>query len=251
MGFSFDIFWNALTSSAFLEGSATTIILSLLAMILATLLALPLALGQRSHLAPVRGFVFFYVWLFRGAPTLLQLLFVWNALPLFIPALQASWFTPFIGALVALTFNEAAYMTEITRAALIAVDEGQRLAGRALGMSQLQVLRHVILPQAVRVAIPPMANEFITLVKLTSLASVISLRELLTVTQQTVAVNFRFMELYSAALVYYMVIVTVLMVLQSYLERRLRWTSAKKPKRGAPTLGQALALPGTPTTERR
>src|SRR5438067_773651 len=98
MSFDGHIFWDALTSQTFLEGAVTTVLLALGAHILSTCLALPLALGQRSRLAPIRAFVFFYVWLFRGAPTLLQLLFVWNALPQLIPALQESWFTPFLGA---------------------------------------------------------------------------------------------------------------------------------------------------------
>ena len=109
----------------------------------------------------------------------------------------------------------------------MSVDPGQREAARALGMSTGQSYRHVIVPQAVRVMIPPSANEFITLLKLTSLASVISLAELLTVTQQDIAVNFRFAELYAAATVYYLVMVSVLMVGQSQLERKFQWRSRK------------------------
>jgi polar amino acid transport system permease protein len=116
-------------------------------------------------------------------------------------------------------------MAEITRSGLMSVDPGQRDAARALGMTTGQSYRDVIVPQAVRVMIPPSANEFITLLKLTSLASVISLAELLTVTQQQIAVNFRFAELYAAATVYYLVMVSVLMLGQSHLERRFQWRS--------------------------
>jgi polar amino acid transport system permease protein len=166
-----------------------------------------------------------YLWLFRAVPLLLQLLFVWNALPQLIPDLKSDWFTPFIAAFVALTLHEAAYMAEISRSGLMSVDPGQRDAARAIGMTTGQSYRYVIVPQAIRVMIPPSANEFITLLKLTSLASVISLAELLTVTQQDIAVNFRFAELYAAATVYYLVMVSVLMVGQSYLERRFQWRS--------------------------
>src|SRR5438552_13440182 len=139
-----------------------------------------LALGRGSRLRAVRGFVFFYNWLFRATPTLLQLVFVWYALPQIWPVFAGSWFTPFEAAFVTLSLNEAAYMSEIIRAGLLSVDPGQELAGRALGMTRRQILRKVIVPQAVRIVIPPTGNEFITLLKLTSLAFVISLHELLT-----------------------------------------------------------------------
>ena len=131
-----------------------------------------------------------YVWLFRAIPTLLQLLFVWNALPQLIPSLRDPWFTPFLAAFLALSLNESAYMAEIIRSGLASVDQGQMLAGKTLGLRSDQIFRLITLPQMIRVIIPPTGNEFITLLKLTSLASVISLRELLTVTSQTVAVEF-------------------------------------------------------------
>ena len=211
---------------------------------LAILLATPLAIVSNRGRGLAAFSVRLYVWLFRGIPTLLQLLFIWNALPQFIPALQASWFTPFLAALVALTLNETAYQTEINRAALRAVDPGQQAAGLALGLTARQVFVHVTAPQALRVAIPPTANEFINLLKVTSLASVISLRELLTVTNQAVASSFRFVEYYSAALVYYLVIVGVLTYVQGRLERRLAWST-----RGAGDVSMnetlAVAVPGT------
>ena len=150
-----------------------------------------LALGRVSRLRAVRAFVFLYNWIFRATPTLLQLLFIWNALPLLWPVFAGSWFTPFMAAFVALSLNEAAYMCEIIRAGLLSVDPGQELAGRALGMSRRQILRRVIVPQAVRIVIPPTGNEFITLLKLTSLASVISLQELLTASENLASVKFQ------------------------------------------------------------
>jgi polar amino acid transport system permease protein len=220
-----DLFLDALGSSALLNGALITIALAVTAWFGAQLIGAVLAVGRTSRFAVVRGAVVGYLWLFRAVPLLLQLLFVWNALPQLIPELKSEWFTPFIAALVALALHEAAYMAEITRSGLMSVDPGQRDAARALGMTTGQSYRDVIVPQAVRVMIPPSANEFITLLKLTSLASVISLAELLTVTQQDIAVNFRFAELYAAATVYYLVMVSVLMVGQSYLERRFQWRS--------------------------
>ena len=187
-----------------------------------------LALGRASTHRSVRGFVFFYTWLFRATPTLLQLLFVWDGLPQVWHGFTGSWFSPFFAAAVALSLNEAAYMVEIIRAGLLSVDPGQELAGRALGMTRRQILRKVVVPQAIRISIPPMGNEFITLLKLTSLASVISLTELLTASQNFSSTSFSYLEAFTAAALYYLVIVSILMVLQSRLERRYSFTSARR-----------------------
>jgi len=125
-------------------------------------------------------------------------------------------------------------MSEIIRAGLLSVDPGQELAGRALGMTRPQILRRVIVPQAVRIVIPPTGNEFITLLKLTSLAFVISLHELLTAAQELSSATFQYTEPLAAALVYYLVIVSVLMVIQSRLERRFTWKSQRRRRQAAP-----------------
>jgi polar amino acid transport system permease protein len=191
-----------------------------------------LALGRASSRRGVRGFVFFYVWIFRATPTLLQLLFIWDALPQIWGGFHESWFSVFLAASIALSLNEAAYMVEIFRAGLLSVDPGQELAGRALGMSRRRILRRIIVPQAVRIVIPPMGNEFITLLKLTSLASVISVTELLTAAENNAATTFTFLEPYTAAALYYLVIVSILMLVQSRLERRFTFTSARRRVRG-------------------
>ena len=232
MTFDWHIFWSALTSSAFAHGALITIAVAVVSQAIAVVLGLAVALLRRSPVPPLRWFAAGYVWLFRAIPTLLQLLFVWNALPQLIPSLKNPWFTPFLAAVVALSLNETAYMAEIARAGLAAVDRGQILAGKTLGLSSAQVFRLIVLPQTIRVIIPPTGNEFITLLKLTSLASVISLRELLTVTEQTIAVNFRFAELYGAATIWYLAIVSVFMVLQAQLEKRYQWASSTRRVRG-------------------
>ena len=224
---SFDThtFWEALSSGPFWKGALLAIALTCATMGAAVVLGFFLALGRTSGRRAVRGFVFFYSWLFRATPTLLQLIFVWDALPQFWPVFNGSWFTPFLAAWIALSLNEAAYMAEIIRAGLLSVDPGQELAGRAIGMSRRQILRRVMVPQAVRIVIPPTGNEFITVLKLTSLASVISVHELLTAAGEDASVKFQYAETYGAALVYYLVIVSILMVLQSRLEKRFTWTS--------------------------
>jgi ABC-type amino acid transport system permease subunit len=137
----------------------------------------------------------------------------------------------FAAAWLALSINESAYQVEINRSALQSIDAGQLAAGEALGLTQLQIYCYVLIPQAIRVAIPPTSNEFITLLKVTSLASVISLQELMTTTQIAVARSFQFAEHYSAALIYYLVMVYTLMGLQSRVERTFSWATRAAPGR--------------------
>jgi His/Glu/Gln/Arg/opine family amino acid ABC transporter permease subunit len=240
MEFDGRVFWEALSSAAFARGAALTIGLAAVSQAAAVVLGLGIALLRGSSVRPLRWGAAGYVWLFRAVPTLLQLLFVWNALPQVVPSLRDPWFSPFLAAFLALSVNESAYMAEIARSGLASVDRGQVLAGKTLGLTGGQVFRLIVLPQAIRVIIPPTGNEFITLLKLTSLASVISLRELLTVTSQTVAVNFRFAELYGAATVWYLAIVSVFMVLQARLERGYQWRSREARRGGARLLADAL-----------
>jgi polar amino acid transport system permease protein len=230
---SFDkhIFWEALTSTPYWKGALLALELTVVSLAAASAIGFFLALGGGSQHRSIRGVVFFYNWIFRATPTLLQLIFIWYALPQLWPTFAASWFKPFLAAFIALSLNEAAYMSEIIRAGLLSVDPGQELAGRALGMSRARILRRVIVPQAVRIIIPPTGNEFITMLKLTSLASVISLHELLTASQERATASFRYLEAYSAALVYYLAIVSVLMILQAQLERRFTWSSVGRRRR--------------------
>jgi polar amino acid transport system permease protein len=228
MDFDSKVFFDALTSQDFRDGAITAIALTAVSQLTAVVIGLILAVMRESRFGPLRAVSWTYVWIFRAIPTLLQLLFVWNALPQLFPGLvRAEWFNAFVAAWLALSINEGAYMAEIVRGGLLAIDDGQRLAARALGMTPASVFRKVILPQVVRVIIPPTANEFITMLKITSLASAISLQELLTYTQQNISTTFKFAEFYAAAAVYYLAIVSVFMFIQSRLERRFLWTSQR------------------------
>ena len=227
MNFDPDIFVRALTSQGFRDGAITAIALTVVSQLAAVVGGLVLALMRESSVRLLRGVAWTYIWIFRAIPTLVQLLFVWNALPQLFPALKEDWFSSFLAAWLALSLNEAAYMAEIVRSGLLSVDEGQQLAARALGMTPTSVFRRVILPQVVRVIIPPTANEFITMLKITSLASAISLQELLSYTQQSISITFKFAEYYAAAAIYYLVIVSVFMAFQAWLERRFLWSSQR------------------------
>jgi His/Glu/Gln/Arg/opine family amino acid ABC transporter permease subunit len=228
MNFEPQVFFDALTSEGFRNGALVAIALTAASQLTAVVIGLVLAVMRESSATLLRGVSWTYVWIFRAIPTLVQLLFFWNALPQLIPGLvRAEWYNPFVAAWLALSINEGAYMAEIVRGGLLSIDEGQPLAARALGMRPMSVYRKVILPQLIRVIIPPTANEFITMLKITSLASAISLQELLTYTQQSISITFRFAEFYAAAALYYLVIVSIFMAFQALLERRFAWTSQR------------------------
>ena len=223
MQFDSDVFWSALVSWAFLKGALITLGLAVLSHLTAILISLPMALIMDGRNKPAKIVTGIYIGVFRAIPTLLLLLFVWNVLPQFFPVFRLPWFSPFLAAWLALSLNEAAYQIEINRSALRAVDQGQGQAGMALGLTGRDIFRFVVFPQAARIAIAPTVNEFITLLKITSLASVISLQELMTVTQISVARTFQFSEHYSAALIYYLAMVFGLMLIQQRVEKRFAW----------------------------
>jgi polar amino acid transport system permease protein len=227
---SFDthLFWVALSSGPYWRGALLALEVTAASLTTAILIGFFVALGALSPRRGIRSISWIYNWLFRATPTLLQLFFIWYALPQLWTGFAQSWFTPFMAAWIALSLNEGAYMSEIIRAGLLSVDPGQELAGRALGLSRRRILQRIVVPQAIRIAIPPTGNEFITLLKLTSLASIISLHEILTASQELAVVKFQYPEPLLAALLYYLAIVSVLMVLQSRLERRFTFTSARR-----------------------
>jgi polar amino acid transport system permease protein len=232
--FDWHLFWQALSSGPYWRGALTALELTAAALVTALVIGFFVALGSLSARRSVRSFAWTYNWLFRATPTLLQLYFVWYALPTWWSGFAQSWFTPFMAAWITLSLNEAAYLSEIIRSGLMSVDPGQELAGRALGLSRRRIMRRIIVPQATRIAIPPIGNEFITLLKLTSLASIISLHELLTAAIQLTSAKFIYNEPLLAALVYYLVIVSILMAFQSRLERRFTWTSHSRGRIVAP-----------------
>ncbi|GAB2827888.1 amino acid ABC transporter permease [Alpinimonas psychrophila] len=225
MLFDPQIFLEQLVNPAYLWGAFLSVGVAVFSLLIATVIGFFLALGRTSKklflVAPSHA----YVWFFRALPALLVLLIMWNALPQLLPALRSDWYTPFLAASIGLGLVEAAFMAEIIRSALSSVDEGQALAGRALGLKPASVMIKVVLPQAIRTALPPTGNEFIGLIKYSSLASVISLRELLTTAQVGVNITFRYAEYYTVAIIYYLVIVTIITVVQSRVERKFLWTS--------------------------
>jgi len=184
-----------------------------------------------------------YIWFFRGTPVLVQLLFWFNAVPAVFKTFAVSvpfthivlyqkpmvqFMTPFMAALLGLGLNEGAYMAEIVRAAIISVDEGQTEAAQALGMHSGLIMRRVVLPQAMRVIIPPTGNEFISMLKTSSLASVVLYGELLRRANDIYSTNLRVVELLLDASVWYLVLTSVATVGQYYLERRFARGAARE-----------------------
>ena len=219
--FDVRLFISAVFGWPLFQGAIITVLLCAVVQTTSLLIGLGTASLSTSPRWWMRKLITAYVWLFRGSPALLVLLFVWNGLPQIFPAFRAAWFTPFLAAYIALTLIEVAYVTEILRSAYSAIGGGQREAAQALGLKRWHVFFYVILPQALRIATPALVNELISLLKTTSLATVISLTELMTVSSFAIASSFKFLEWYTAVLVYYLTMVAVLTVVQARVERFL------------------------------
>jgi polar amino acid transport system permease protein len=209
---------------AILQGLRTTVVLALFAELIGTVLGVLLAVMRLSESPVLRLASGFYTWLLRGTPLLVQIL-IWGNLALLFqylgPFPTNDVLTPFVASVVALGLNEGAYMAEIVRAGIIAVDCGQNDAALALGMSYPLALRRIILPQALRVIIPPAGNQFISLLKATSLVSVIAGGDMLTAAENISSANLHTIELMLVATFWYLVLTTIASVGQHYVERRL------------------------------
>jgi polar amino acid transport system permease protein len=232
--FQWDVVGDYLFSSRILDGLVTTIELTIIAMVIGIVLGTLLAVMRLSHNPLVSGGAAFYVWVFRGTPVLVQLLF-WSFIsavyprielgipfggPSFVEFSANDVITPFVAAILGLGLNQAAYQAEIVRAGILSVDEGQGEAAQALGMTRLQTMRRIVLPQAMRVIIPPTGNETISMLKTTSLVAVIAVPDLLYAAQLIYAVTFQQIPLLIAVSIWYLVLTTVLSIGQYFLERR-------------------------------
>lgn len=226
-----DIAWAVVaqffTAPAILAGLGNTVIMTACAMALGIALGVLFAVLNMSPNPVLRGVALFYIWFFRGTPLLLQLLLWFNLALVFpmigIPGLFAfrtvDIMTPFVATLLGLGMNQGAYTAEVVRSGILSVDVGQTEAAKSIGMTRLATLRRIVLPQAMRVIIPPVGNEFISMVKLTSIASVIQFSDILRNAQTIYYANARVIELLIVAAGWYLMVVTVLQVGQYFLER--------------------------------
>ena len=242
-----DLVRGYLFEESVMRGLWMTVKLTVVAMSVGVVLGTLLAVMRISENPVLRSVAGGYVWLFRGTPILVQLLF-WFFLGSVMPEVTfgipfgpelniggtSEVITPFMAAILGLGLNEAAYMAEIVRAGIGAVDRGQTEAAQALGMSPMTTYRRVVLPQAGRVIVPPTANEVISMLKLTSLVLVIGLADLTTTVQLIYGRNFQQIPLLVVASIWYLVLTTILTVIQARLEKRLgrsdRLTSRVLPR---------------------
>jgi polar amino acid transport system permease protein len=216
------IVWRFLFNSVILEGAQRTLIVALIAQVLGVFLGVVSALMRMSKNPLLSGPANFYVWFFRGTPLLIQLLFWYNGVPqLFNNPDITRELTSFRVAIFALAVNEGAYMTEIVRAGIESVEGGQMDAGKSLGMTYAMAMRRIILPQAFRVILPPTGNEFIAMLKNSSLAFAIGLVELSNAARSIYSVNYNVMELLVVASIWYLVMTTVFSLVQAELEARM------------------------------
>ena len=230
--FQWGVVGHYLFTGPILRGLVVTLELTALAMAIGIVLGVVLALMRLSHSLLLSSVSWVYIWLLRGTPVLVQLLF-WNFIAALYPSVDLgipfgpsfvhldanSLITPFIAATLALGLNEGAYMSEIIRAGIISVDEGQTDAAQALGMTRLQTMRRIVLPQAMRVIIPPTGNETISMLKTTSLVAFIAVTELLYTAQLIYARTYQTIPLLIVASILYLAVTSVLSIGQYYIER--------------------------------
>ncbi|HVJ48766.1 amino acid ABC transporter permease [Desulfitobacterium sp.] len=200
-----------------LDGTAITLKMFFVTIILSLPLGLFVALGRISRFKPLKSFIGFYIWLFRGTPLMLQLLFVYYVLP-FIPGIRIS-LTDFQAALLAFVLNYGAYFAEIFRAGIQSIDRGQYEGAKVLGMTNSQTMRRIILPQVISRILPPVSNETISLVKDTSLIYVLAMNDLLRTTRALVQRDFNMIPFVVAA-IFYLAMTLVLTRVFQKLEQR-------------------------------
>jgi polar amino acid transport system permease protein len=261
--FDWDAVRTYLFSPFFLQAAWTTLWISVVAQLAGVILGLFLALMRMSRFRWLSWPVKAYVWFFRGSPLLVQVLLLWDGLPKIFPGLL---FSQIACVLIAFSLNEAAYMSEIIRAGISSVDPGQMEAARALGMRYWLAMRRIVLPQAARVIVPPLGNEFNNMLKTTSIASVIGLEELTGTAEIFGAPTFVIFELLIVATFYYLILTTLWDYFQRWIERRLdpertgkdvsqlrqkSWAQRMLGFGNPPLETESLAVPGSERSQSR
>jgi len=230
--FRWGIVGDYIISEPILEGLRLTFVLTVVAQLIGILIGIILAIMRLSSNRVLARAAWIYIWFFRGTPLLVQLIFWYNISALYpeisigIPFGPTFWqgnandlITPFAVAILGLALNEGAYMAEIVRGGIVGIDRGQAESAKALGMTHMQTLRRIVLPQAVKVIIPPTGNQTILMLKTTSLVSVLALADLLYTAQTIYARTFETMPLLMVVSLWYLGITSVLTFGQFFLER--------------------------------
>jgi polar amino acid transport system permease protein len=246
MNFDWSYFWAQLItpSGAFLDGLGLTVIMAVTAQILGSILGLFIAFARIAKNPILTYAAGTYIWVVRGTPLLVQIVFIYTALAA-ANILRFNDITMFgvtfpgnlQAGILALAINEAAYMAEIFRAGIAAVDKGQFEAAKALGMPPVMMMRHVILPQAFRIVLLPVGNQFNIMLKNTTLVSVIGVSEMLLVTQTINSATFRTFELYSVLAIYFLLLTSLWNLLMAWAEKKF---ALGRPAPKAPRPATAL-----------
>ena len=209
-------FFDYLFNGYLAMGVVTTVWLTIAAIVGGLVMGVVIALMRMSPVKPISYIAQFYIWLFRGTPLLVQLLIIYTGLPLAVGVR----FSVIEAALLGLILNEAAYLAEIIRSGILSVPQGQTNAAKALGFRPAQVMTYIVMPQAIRIIIPPLGNSVNGLLKTTSVTSVISMEELLRRTQILIQEKFLVLELFAVAAIYYLILTTLWDIVQRRIEAR-------------------------------
>lgn len=212
-----------------LDGLKVTVAISLISIALGLVIGFLSCLMGLSRVAPLRWISKGYIWLIRGTPMIVQAYFVFFAIPALVSMFASGFkFSSFSAGVITLSLNAGAYLSEIFRSGIQAVPVGQTEAARSLGLTPTKTMLRVVLPQAFKITVPSIVNQFIISVKDTSILSVISLPELVNITKQYTGASYKLFEPYSFVALFYLVIISVLMVLSKYIEKRMNYGAQKR-----------------------
>ena len=214
------------------NGLVVTVEIALISILLGMVLGLISCLFGLSKVKVLRGISAVYIWIIRGTPMIVQAFLVFFAFPQLIQLISPSFrLEAFVAGCITLSLNAGAYMSEIFRAGIQAIDKGQMEAARSLGLSKGQAMRKIILPQAFKISIPPMVNQFIITVKDTSILSVIGLAEIVNKAKQYVGKTYQFFATYILVAVFYLIVISILMVISKFVEKKFSYESESKSRR--------------------
>jgi His/Glu/Gln/Arg/opine family amino acid ABC transporter permease subunit len=214
------------------RGMVITVETTIIALVIAIFLGLLVCLAGLSHIKPVRFIARFYIWAIRGTPLLVQTFFIYFGIPQLIQSLGFDFrLSPLMAGIITLSLNAGAYIAEIFRGGIMAIDEGQMEAARSLGLSHYRAMFRIILPQAVRVSIPALVNQFIISLKDTSIVSVISLGEIVYEAKIYIGRTMQSFATWAIVGLVYLAIITVLSQISRYVEKRLDYGSRSKNPR--------------------
>lgn len=216
------VFSNA--TPLLVQGIRMTIYISLLSIVIGVIIGLITCLMGMAKNPILKGISKVYVWIIRGTPMIVQAIFVFYGVPQFVRLFVGQFnFTPFLAGLITLSLNAGAYLSEIFRGGIAAVPKGQIEASRSLGLGQARTMLKVVLPQAFKIALPSMVNQFIITIKDTSILSVIGLAEITNRANTYVGSTYLYFETYILVAAYYLVVISILMILSNYLEKKINY----------------------------